>query len=92
MVALSACYGPVLSNEIIKSELKTESFLLPFDIPLNTMMGPSYLSQFFGHQVEKAVPKLNVNKFIEQYRHIDVYGAGTCADGAGNPSFIACYI
>jgi hypothetical protein len=72
-------FEPVLSGRVIYSDLESQPMNSPADLP-KSLAAPSWISQFFGEQVPREHPILNLTKFVDQYKYIEVFGAEKCED------------
>ena len=77
-VSVIVIISPLISGKTVYSELKSYAFGTPADVPLKGDIIPSGLAQFFGRQISRATPMLNLDKFVEQYHQIEIYGASSC--------------
>ena len=70
-------FEPVLSGRIVYSDLEFQPINSPADVP-SPLGELGWISQFFGGQVPREHPYLNLTKFIDQYKYIEVFGAKSC--------------
>jgi hypothetical protein len=52
-------FAPLISGETVFAEVKIYSFNTPADIPIQGLV-PGALAQFFGAQISRVEPKLNL--------------------------------
>ena len=82
-------FGPVLIGSTIQSELKIVPFNTPADIPANDSV-PNGLAQFFGRQVPREKPILDLQEFTDQFYQVHVYGASACKNTARQNDILLC--
>jgi hypothetical protein len=77
-VSIIVIIQPLLSGKTVYSELKSFPFDTPTSIPLKGDFIPGSLAQFFGRKISPNIPMFDIEKFVEQFHQIEVYGATAC--------------
>lgn len=89
-ISFIALFGPILAGSITRTDLQIVPFNTPADVPDNLIKDPSKISQFFGRQVQRRNPQLDLELFKNQFYRIDIYNATECANNITSNQIFIC--
>ena len=84
-VSIIVIISPLISGKTVISELKSYAIDTPAEIPLKNDVILSSFAQFFGRKTSRKPPLLDIEKFLEQFHQIEIYGPSECNQAYGLP-------